>query len=584
MHARKIKSTKSGKHRFKLFDITDEQGDHQPNCSSVTDEELAESIEGVWPNSNGNAIVDYSFTYPAFWWLTDESLSRYRPQSIDDNTISVFQNKVNTVLANFTAAYQGIFTLNQISKSFKTDFSPFTRGIFYVQAATEAEFIKDDQGAFTYARYDNNGYLKKAIVYLPTDLSIYDEDLGVWVPGWTESAITQETAHSLGGGNLQNFPGILDKLRNIPDGVFCAELDFPDTIFTNISSCMQNCTPNYAIYPGPLDIRSMQLAYIDGNYGGTSKNRDYLLNAFELAIFFIMITGAYSAVDNVASSIRFRKNGRTIPFVYTQTFLNIATLIMFIFLDAPDYVPIVFAITAALKLLPEGIFNSVPSLKENAKLKFILDSHYPLYMLAFVSSIAEGTKVGPLFLTWAMSLLGTLTGDLVGYGSSFLISPLINLCLDKSVNLCFPADDAPVHWLPTGTDGNEVELADRGQREQPNAAEPSDASQGLPQNEINLADYERGPQQPTKALTGQQGLASITEAKDEADTGNPMDHEEKKQPSHYMQNARISPMFFQQQQALAQAAYQYDEADQSSPANVFGEDGDNYMPSPARSA
>ena len=499
MHARKHKFTNNSKHNFRLYS----NPDHQPDCSYVTDDELANSIEGIWQSSNGTVNVDYSFSFPAFWWLTDPNLSRFHSRSVDDITESEFQGTVDSVLANLVAAYNGIFNLNKISKSFKTTFSPFYRGIYFVQAASEQDFINDGEGSFTVIRYDNNGYLKQAVTYLPTDLSIYNTSFNIWQPWWAAYAISLSTNQALGCGMIQNYPDILAKLQNIPDGVFCTELDNPDAISTNISSCMQNCAIPYANSPGPLDVRSMQLAYIQGNYNtGYDKLHHYLINGAEWAILFSFLSFAYSAIENTVSATKCRKNGVTFPRKYIQTLLNIATLGMFIGLDAPDYVTIVFALVSALKIvIPDKAWDSVPSFVKflsQKKVDFIRDSRYPLYALAFTTSIAEGQKAGPLFWAWFVTLYATGVGGLLGNAPSLLISPLLNFCLDSTLTKMMPADDRAVPWPPHQV--NEVELADRSgaAKQQPASAQIEEVKEGeeeerpsqyLPNDKVNRNQF-----------------------------------------------------------------------------------------------
>jgi hypothetical protein len=415
--------TENSRHNFRLFSGGDEVDgtSHQPNCSSITNDQLAYTIDGVWPNSNGHARVNYVFSLPSFYWLFSPNFTTFHLQNVDATTSGDFQGTVRLVLQKFTELNNGIFSFTEVARGFKTDYSIFFRGIYYAQAATEAQFAADGEGAFTVLRFDNNGYIKQAIIYLPTDLFLYANAVNVNPAYWINYTISHETSHGLGGQHLQDFLDILAELKRIPDGVFCAVMDYPSIIGTDISNCMFNCTPPMAIYPGDCDIRSMQQAYLYHNYDhGYDKNFYYFLNAFELFMLFRIITTGYTFIDNSLSSI-YKVNKPIFPRKLIHTLLNVALFGIFIGMDAPVVILTLFAISASLKLIPERVLTKSSWYQNHPGIKPLLNSRYPLYVLATATFFAEGQLPLPLFLAAAFTLLGMGGGTITGMLAHLLL-------------------------------------------------------------------------------------------------------------------------------------------------------------------
>jgi hypothetical protein len=386
-----------------------QQYEHHPNCSSITADELAETIDGVWPSSDGKAKINFIFSYPAFNWLYDPDNSLFRKRYLGSSLNTIFQNLVRQTLSVIEEKNNGILSFNEVGSSFVTNYNPFAKGIYYVQAATEAQFAEEDEGAFTVLRFDNNGYLKKAIIYMPSDLDLYQNISLTSPPDWILYAISHETYHALGGQHLQNYPDILEKLQNMTDGVFCSVMDYPTIVGTNISNCQQNCTPPFAVYPGPLDVELMQLAYQQGRYDRSfDKIYYYGINALELSIFLFFITIAYSYTDDCLNGIVFRKK-RLLNKQIVQALLDLTLLVTLIEMELP------------LAML---IFYGL--------------SRFHLCLQAIVGTFAEGTLPGPFFLTLALTLVFVSGGIFTGYGLSYLSLLLINRMIKNITNKYFP--------------------------------------------------------------------------------------------------------------------------------------------------
>ena len=396
---------------FTLPDTTDT---HFPNCSGVTDDELAETVNGVWLSTNGIATINYVFSFPAFWWIGSPNISTFHLKYVDPYTVNVFQETVRAVIGEVVKRNNGIFILNEVKRGFLTDYSPFFRGIFYAQTASVAQFDSDGEGAFTVVRYDNNGFMKRAIINLPIDLEIYRDVNHEYQADWIEYAISHETYHGFCTEHLQNYPAILQILQNLPDGVFCSVMDYPNIIGTSISSCMQNCTPAFAIYPGALDIRSMQLAYLQGKWNhGYNKVSHFALNGIELCFLFMLIATAYHIIHDLVSYLP-NCTRLDIPKKLTQTLLNLSLLVLFIQMDASKIVSILFGISIGAKMIPEKLLNRLPYYQESPVVKTIVDCKFPLYILYTSTIFAEGQNPLALLLAFLLSGCGAFAGTVVG--------------------------------------------------------------------------------------------------------------------------------------------------------------------------
>jgi hypothetical protein len=396
------------------FDAPD-PGTHNPDCSSITDAELAQTIDGLWPNSNGQANINYVFSLPAFYWFGSPDASLFHLRNVDADVAALFQETVRGVIAQIMQRNNGIFTFKEISRSFNTDYNPYFRGIFYVQAASVAQFAEIDAGAFTVLRYDNNGYIKQGMIYLPTDLEIYNDTNNIYQPDWIEYAISHESEHAFACEHLQDYPDILAKLQNIVDGVFCAVMDYPSIIGTNISNCMQNCTPAFAIYPASLDVRTIRQAYIQNQYNhGYDKTSYYASNAFDFFLFFSLIASVYAVVAELAYFAAQRGKISFIDRKSIYTILNFTLTGLFIAMDAPVEIPISLGLSMGLQIIPEKILNKSIYFRDGSCGKIFLNTKFPLYVAATVSSASEGHLPLPLFLNFLSNNAGMLFGSVIG--------------------------------------------------------------------------------------------------------------------------------------------------------------------------
>jgi hypothetical protein len=448
-------------HHFTLFqNNNDVDGTtHHPNCSSVTDAQLASTIDGAWPSSNGKVEVNYVFSLPAFYWLFNTDSTVFKRRNLPYADEMAFESTVRLVIDKITILNNGIIKFNEVDRSFLTDYSPFFKGIYYAQTATEAQFSSDNEGAFTVLRFNNNGYIKQAIIDLPSDISIYN-DLQEWTPyDWINYTISHETSHAFGGNHLQLYPDILAELENIPDGVFCSVMDYPNLISSNISTCMQNCTPSFAIYPGPLDIRSIQLVYSYDNYDhGYNKIYYYAVNAIEYALLFAIITTIYASVENILCKLAIHKNKPLIPKNVMQILLNAIILALFIEMGAPDVIPILFGASTSLKLMPKRLLKYSEFYVNHPIIENIFESRFPLHILVLTTLIAEGQLPAALALTLFFGITGTLLGTALGWIPDYLCTKRCNRQLEK-LAYWFPDEEPePIVEQVTGDDQG-VELA-----------------------------------------------------------------------------------------------------------------------------
>jgi hypothetical protein len=407
---------------------------HHPNCSSVNDTELAQTVIGVWPGKNLPIKINFVFSVPfdlGYYYDT----SRYHFRNVDAATKQLFQAQVRYVL-NFTQAINdGILSFNEVSRSFKANFSPFFRGIFFAQTATLNSFEEDGKAGFAVRKYDNNGYLKQGLVSLPTDFDLLNGTRSNYGTYWIYYAITHETYHALGADHLHEFPDILAKLRDTPDGVFCSVLPYPNLVATNISSCHDLCNPGSAVFPGELDLRSMWLAYVLGEYNfDIDKSFDYVRNGVFYLVFYLIVCSIYGGAEGFFSKLALKPEKYLFPRKFLEAILSIGLLVFFIEMDAPDYLSISFALFTTLKFIP--LLQKTRFFQDGSWSKRLLDCHYHLYVLAICSSIFEGVLPWPLCFTLALSFNGVFIGGVLAEISGKVLGVVLSYLLQLSIWYC----------------------------------------------------------------------------------------------------------------------------------------------------
>jgi hypothetical protein len=407
---------------------------HHPNCSSVNDTELAQTIMGVWPGKKLPVNINFVFSVPfdlGYYYDT----SRYHYRNVDAATKQLFQSQVRYVLNLTQAINNGIFNFNEIGQSFKANFSPFFRGIFFAQTATLNSFEEDGKAGFAIRKFDNNGYLKQAIVSLPTDFDLLNGTVSNYGKYWIYYAITHEAYHALGADHLHEFLEILAKLRDTPDGVFCSVLPYPHLIATNISSCHDLCNPGSAVFPGELDLRSMRLAYVLAEYNfNINKNFDYVRNGIFYLVFYLIVCSIYGGAEGFFSKLALKPYKYLFPKKLLEAILSIGLLIFFIEMDAPDYLSISFALFSALKFIP--FLQKTRFFQDGSRSKKLLDSHYHLYVLAICSSIFEGVLPWPLYFTLALSFIGVFLGGVIAETSGMGLAIVLSYLMQLSIWYC----------------------------------------------------------------------------------------------------------------------------------------------------
>jgi hypothetical protein len=399
------------------FRLKEYQG-WEPNCSSVTDAELAQTILGRWPMQNNQVHINYVFSLSSYFEIFVTRVKGYKISDVDANIEANFREAVREGLKSISEKNNGLFVFHEVSRSFETDFSPFFRGIYLAQTADESHFAEDHSYAFTIMSFDNNGYLRTPQIHLPRDDNYTPRNYSSTY-NYAKSAIVHEVYHALGSMHLQDFPEILEKLRNTWHGVMCSIMAYPELVETPISSCSYACYPPYPVDPGPLDTRSMDIVYngnfFDNHNFNIYKLQGYTKNVTGLFTFMFLLVCIYRSADEMLSLLAIKKDKPFIPQKFINFALDLNLAVVLVELGAPDYISIGFCLAAATRLLPDRALKSLPYYDRRPDRPIFQDGYYHLRFLALLCAINEG--LSPLFIIQMVLLIG-----LVDYPNQYKIS------------------------------------------------------------------------------------------------------------------------------------------------------------------
>jgi hypothetical protein len=383
-----------------------DQEKHHPDCGTVTDTQLKQAIISRWPSDSDVTTIPFSFSSMPLWGdiFALASNRNYLPERLEGEQGELVKETIRFALSKWTHSSNG--TLKFVEQNHSTLFSS---GLFFYLGGSEEHFSTTPpiSGAFTQLRIDNNGYIHRAFIFLPNDKYLWENKVG---DPWPMNTWTHETGHGLGFAHLHEYDDIKDILRQTLDGEYCSVMPYNQEIYTNTSRCHEFCTPPYAVYPGQLDARLIQLSYVTGamTYASRDQIFNYLINGVEVGISSLLAVATHATVEAFFSNLAFYKNKPLLP---KKAAMLLADAVLFtgvILLEVSPWARGFYAITAATKYLPEIILNDIPP-----QMKSVFTSNYSLYVFNTVGAFEQGQLPLPLAFSLGMSTFMTFTSQYV---------------------------------------------------------------------------------------------------------------------------------------------------------------------------
>ncbi|MDF1759285.1 MAG: hypothetical protein P1U40_01990 [Coxiellaceae bacterium] len=225
------------------------------DCSDVTNEDLLQITGPRWPDPHN---ITYAFSAD----LADseiETLKAKFPLMPTFDASKLFKLKMEYVLSRWSALTNGVFHFNPVEHMANEQ-----TGIVFSPCGSRPQFeAVNGGGGFTIMSTipDAESVMGRALVCLPelggkqTQQKYHYSDL------YTSM---HEMGHAL--GLLHTHDGMVGrKLLENDVTKKCSVMAYPPKInVTKYFSCDawgDNCKPNYAIEPGPIDVRLIQLTY-----------------------------------------------------------------------------------------------------------------------------------------------------------------------------------------------------------------------------------------------------------------------------------------------------------------------------------
>lgn len=214
------------------------------DCSRVRDEDLRQSILGVWRRPRR---INVSF---------GQHLANHEHKVIEKDGLKVarkvsevFQAHMRAALQQWQSAAEGL--IHFVEKPFLVEND---NGIVLSTCGSYAQFLKKDLLGITYYWLDGD-HLSRAVACFPE---------GYIERGGFDSNRTalHEIGHTLGADHMHNIDRIRQALMATRGGKLCSVMPYASEIDSPVSSChVDLCIPPFATRLGPLDRRWLQQAY-----------------------------------------------------------------------------------------------------------------------------------------------------------------------------------------------------------------------------------------------------------------------------------------------------------------------------------
>ncbi len=374
---------------------------HTPDCSAITDAQLQQAIASRWPVVDGVARISFGFSSKPLWSSATNLINiRYWPEQIQNDLAEMMQTTLRFSLKIIEKA-----SLGKIEFIEDKNIHVFSRGIFFYLSGDENKFFADEMSAYAHRKIDNNGFIQQAYIFMPSNAKYWDQQASItFVYIWIH-----EIMHALGFKHLHEFSDMRSLLQNMQDGLYCSVLPYPEKISTAISKCTTHCNPSYAVYPGPLDNRLLQLAYVNDTLSTDHRDmyRNYFVNSIDIAISSFFLAILYKNIFTFFTHILHTDNQPILTNKMAALLTDFTFTAAIYFLEIPLWLIQLFAITTAIKYLPR-----VNGLSDDAKTA--LES-LGIVALNLGITCMRGQQLLPLIFAIEASLMGTFIGNGCNY-------------------------------------------------------------------------------------------------------------------------------------------------------------------------
>jgi hypothetical protein len=273
----------------------------RPDCSSITDSELASAI--IYRRLRSNVIY-YSFespftlsnliSYPALF-----PILRYQFLKGNRESVDVHKKLTRLILVEIERLSAGRVKFVENNAASEKIFINFLRkdAMYHTQRWNNV--------GETVRLFSQSGRVSSSVIWIADNDDIVS----------SAHTISHEIFHSLGYAHLHEYPILNEKLNNIPEGRFCSQIAYYSKILTPISACSTNCNISiwdhvqlvrYPLLPGQLDVRLLDLSYSKNIFkpGTETISMNYLLGM----LIGIRISGYYMLLSHLIRAMSRSKN------------------------------------------------------------------------------------------------------------------------------------------------------------------------------------------------------------------------------------------------------------------------------------
>ncbi len=375
----------------------------QPNCSVISDSELLSVVDK--PLHSG--LIFYSFKS----FYSYSNLLRY------PGIQNIFISNLFQEIMEFVDTQKSKIALRMILSEIER------------LSVGRLKFVEDDNAPvklfFQFTLEKRLGYVGEQYSGITQKIMGMSNQIGgvisiAPVNNMLESSyiIAHEVLHALGFNHLHEYPALKEKLLEIPEGLFCSIMPYPEKIKTNINTCKTNCNMSFwgnkidipfAILPGPLDIRLIR------SYPANITYPDYVpqinMHAFGwngtigLLMGFIIIA-EYLAVYRMSTAITRKMMPTNLSKRFSTAMADISFILMATAVKIENEMLILYMVILLAKFIGHDLFQQkIP----NHTLRFITNAFLFITPTTFVGDLHPillgGRLIGSAFVGLSLAIL-----------------------------------------------------------------------------------------------------------------------------------------------------------------------------------
>lgn len=421
---------------------------HDPDCSGVLDAQLRQAIAAKWPSENGITEIPYSFSTIPYLskyfgtFLGDYFFGGITPQSPNEKYQPILQKRIKDALDNWSAASNGMIKFYEMHVVY-----PWSRGINFCFTPRDI-LIANNNNGYSYSFTDSDANLHSASIFLPNDEKFWN-----WPSTHDIYTIHHEIGHALGFTHLHEYKDIADILQNTTDSVFCSVMPYIDHISTDISHCKQDCDIPYAIHPGQLDKRMLDLSYKQNLINTQSYYYiySYIIVVGSAALLCATTSLVQNSFTSFYSHLSRNKKSPLMTKKMAQILADSSVLTAMIYMEFPVFSIAMYAASTATQYLPSQVVNKLPT-----PVRLCLKNNSAIYSMNLINSFMQSPNIlswiSNTTITMAASYFGSVVGEENGEAIGATIAEKVN-------NIISPENNDSLNSNNKCSAANSLELA-----------------------------------------------------------------------------------------------------------------------------